>query len=178
VLEGGFPIGTTILLTGVPLSGIDLMARQFWKSEGEEGTYMMFDAEVEPGMVSGAGISPEDLVPLLKGKRLVVDSISTLILQHGIDAGVNMILRARDLVLSEQANILFVHYPDVLPPTAELRIVRSADVVIELKEVIFMNEIERQLAVHKIKGMAVPRRLIPFLISEKGIELSTTSRVV
>lgn len=41
-----------------------------------------------------------------------------------------------------------------------------------------MNEIERQLAVHKLKGMAVPRRLIPFLINEKGIELSTTSRVV
>ena len=38
-----------------------------------------------------------------------------------------------------------------------------------------MNEIERQLAVHKITGMAVPRRLIPFLINEKGIELSTTS---
>jgi KaiC/GvpD/RAD55 family RecA-like ATPase len=178
VLEGGFPVGTTILVTGIPLSGVDLMARQFWQSEGEEGTYIMFDAEVEPGMVSGAGLVPDDLIPLLKGKRLVVDSISTLILQHGIEAGVNLILRARDLVLSEKANIMFVHYPDVLPQTAELRIIRSADVVIELKEVIFMNEIERQLAVHKLKGMAVPRRLIPFLINEKGIELSTTSRVV
>jgi len=154
------------------------MAKQFWQSEGEEGTYVMYDAEVEPGMVSGAGVTPEDLIPLLKGKRLVVDSISTLILEHGVEAGVNLILRARDLVLSEKANIMFVHYPDVLPHTAELRIIRSADVVIELKEVIFMNEIERQLAVHKLKGMAVPRRLIPFLINEKGIELSTTSRVV
>jgi KaiC/GvpD/RAD55 family RecA-like ATPase len=154
------------------------MAKQFWQAEGEEATYIMYDAEVEPGMLSGAGVKPDDIIPLLKGKRLVVDSIATLILEHGVDAGVNLVLRARDLVLSENANIMFVHYPDVLPPTAELKLIRTADVVIELKEVIFMNEIERQLAVHKLKGMAVPRRLIPFLISEKGIELSTTSRVV
>jgi KaiC/GvpD/RAD55 family RecA-like ATPase len=165
-------------VTGTPLAGIDHMARQFWQSEGEDGTYIMYDAEVEPGMVAGAGLSPEDVVPLLKGKRLVVDSISTIILQHGIEAGVKLILRARDLVLSEKANVLFTHYPDVLPQTEEIRIMRAADVVIELKEVIFMNEIERQLAIHKLKGMPVPRRLIPFLINEKGIELSTTSRVV
>jgi KaiC/GvpD/RAD55 family RecA-like ATPase len=178
VLEGGFPAGTTILVTGTPLAGIDHMARQFWQSEGEEGTYIMFDAEVEPGMIAGGGVTPEDIIPMLKGKRLVVDSISTIVLLHGIEAGVRLILRARDLVLSENANVMFTHYPDVLPATEELKIIRTADVVIELKEVIFMNEIERQLAVHKIKGMAVPRRLIPFLITEKGIELSTTSRVV
>jgi KaiC/GvpD/RAD55 family RecA-like ATPase len=154
------------------------MARQFWEGDGEEGTYVMYDAEVEPGMIAGSDIKPEDIIPMLKGKRLVVDSISTVVLQHGIDAGVRLILRARDLVLSEQANIIFTHYPDVLPATEELKVIRTADVVIELKEVIFMNEIERQLAVHKIKGIAVPRRLIPFLITEKGIELSTTSRVV
>jgi len=51
-------------------------------------------------------------------------------------------------------------------------------VVIELKEVIIMNEIERQLAVHKVRNSEVPRRLIPYNITEKGIELSTTSRVV
>jgi archaellum biogenesis ATPase FlaH len=154
------------------------MARQFWQSEEEEGTYIMYDAEIEPGMIAGTGLAPDDIIPMLKGKRLVVDSISTVILQHGVEAGVKLILRARDLVLSEKANVIFTHYPDVLPQTEEIRIMRAADVVIELKEVIFMNEIERQLAVHKIKGMAVPRRLIPFLINEKGIELSTTSRVV
>ena len=64
------------------------------------------------------------------------------------------------------------------PRVEEILVMRTVDVILELKEVIFMNEIERQLAVHKITGMAVPRRLIPFLINEKGIELSTTSRVV
>ena len=65
-----------------------------------------------------------------------------------------------------------------IPRVEEILVMRAIDIVLELKEVIFMNEIERQLAVHKISGMAVPRRLIPFLITEKGIELSTTSRVV
>jgi hypothetical protein len=44
--------------------------------------------------------------------------------------------------------------------------------------VTFVTEIERQLAVHRLKGSSVPKRLIPFNITEKGIELSTTSRVV
>jgi archaellum biogenesis ATPase FlaH len=172
-------MGTTILITGTPLSGLDHMARQFWKTEdGEEGTYIMIDAEVEAGMVPGVNETTETVLPLLKGKRLVIDSLTSLTLKSGIDAAVKLVLSARDQVVSEKSNIIFTFYPDVHSKMDEIRIMRAADVVIELKEVIFMNEIERQLAVHKIRGMVVPRRLVPFLINEKGIELSTTSRVV
>ena len=37
---------------------------------------------------------------------------------------------------------------------------------------------ERTLAVQKIKDVAAPQRLLPFIITDKGIEASTTSRVV
>ena len=40
------------------------------------------------------------------------------------------------------------------------------------------TEIERTLAVHKIRDSAAPQRLLPFIITERGIEASTTSRVV
>ncbi|NYT17448.1 MAG: hypothetical protein GKC06_05525, partial [Methanomicrobiales archaeon] len=69
-------------------------------------------------------------------------------------------------------------YSNIHPPQEEIRVLRMADVVIELKTVTFVTEIERQLAVHKVKNNQVPKRLIPFNITEKGVELSTTSRVV
>jgi hypothetical protein len=36
----------------------------------------------------------------------------------------------------------------------------------------------RTLAVQKIRDAAAPQRLLPFIITDKGIEASTTSRVV
>jgi KaiC/GvpD/RAD55 family RecA-like ATPase len=58
------------------------------------------------------------------------------------------------------------------------RIMRVADVVIEFKTEIMQAEIQRTLAVQKIRGGAVPRRMLPFIITDNGIEASTTSRVV
>jgi len=177
-LEGGFPTGTTVLAMGSAVSGTDLLARQFWQSEGEEGTYIMLDAEVQPGMIDGRGLSADEFITNLNGQKLVIDSLSLFTLKFGIDASVKLILSLRDIAVTRKANVLFTFYPELHPRVEEILVMRAVDIILELKEVIFMNEIERQLAVHKITGMAVPRRLIPFLITEKGIELSTTSRVV
>jgi KaiC/GvpD/RAD55 family RecA-like ATPase len=177
-IEGGYPLGTTIVVMGSPLTGIEHMARQFWRVNDEPGTYLMVDAEVEEGMVDARGIDPLEFVPFYKGNRLVVDSLSSLIIKFGIEKALDCMIAAEKEVVSRDANIMFILYSDLHTGEEEFRILRRADVVIELKEVIFMNEIERQLAVHKAHKMAVPKRLIPFNITEKGIELSTTSRVV
>ena len=177
-MEGGYPLGTTIVVMGSPLTGLEHMARQFWRVNDEPGTYLMLDAEVEEGMIDAKGIDPTQYVPLYKGDRLVVDSLSSLIIRFGIDKAIDCMIAAEKEVVSRNANIMFILYSDLHTGEEEFRILRRADVVIELKEVIFMNEIERQLAVHKAHKMAVPKRLIPFNITEKGIELSTTSRVV
>jgi KaiC/GvpD/RAD55 family RecA-like ATPase len=55
---------------------------------------------------------------------------------------------------------------------------RISDIVIEYKTEISQSDIERTLAVQKIKGAASPQRLLPFIITDNGIEASTTSRVV
>jgi len=163
---------------GSAVSGTDLLVKQFWQSEGEEGTYIMLDAEVQPGMVDGRGFTADEFITNLNGQKLVIDSLSSFILKFGIETAVKFILSTRDIAVTRKANVLFTFYPELHPRVEEMLVMRAMDVILELKEVIFMNEIERQLAVHKITGMAVPRRLIPFLINEKGIELSTTSRVV
>jgi len=177
-IEGGYPVGTTIVVIGSPLTGLEHMARQFWRVDDEVGTYLMIDAEVEEGMVDASGMDPTEFAPLYKGNRIVVDSLSSLILKFGIDKALDCLTAAGKEVAARKANIMFILYSELHTGEEEFRIMRRADLVIELKEVIFMNEIERQLAVHKAHKMAVPKRLIPFNITEKGIELSTTSRVV
>jgi KaiC/GvpD/RAD55 family RecA-like ATPase len=76
------------------------------------------------------------------------------------------------------ANLVFVVYTGIHLPIDMTRIMRAADVVIEFKTEIHQAEIERTLAVQKIKDAAAPQRLLPFIITDRGIEASTTSRVV
>ena len=177
-MDGGFPYGTAIVVLGSPLAGVDHMARQFWNVERESGSYLMIDGEIESGMSDAREVTPESLLSLYTGDRIVIDSLSSIILRYGFDEGLTCMARAKQEITSRNGNVMFILYSELHQTREEILILRMADVVLELKEVIFMNEIERQLAVHKIKNMAVPKRLIPFNITEKGIELSTTSRVV
>jgi KaiC/GvpD/RAD55 family RecA-like ATPase len=55
---------------------------------------------------------------------------------------------------------------------------RAADIVIEFTQAVSQNEVERLLSVLKIKDSAVPGRMLPFTLTDHGIEASTTSRVV
>lgn len=178
VLDGGFPRGTTIIVMGSPLSGVELLARQFWKMGEETGTYLMIDTDADEGMTDARNLVPDQYPKLYAGERIIIDSLSSVVLNHGIDAALRCMAAARAETARTDANIMFVFYTGTHKPQEEIQLLRLADVIIELKQVVFVTEIERQLAVHKVKNNQVPKRLIPFNITEKGIELSTTSRVV
>lgn len=177
LIEGGYPEESVIIVIGSSLSGIDHIARQFWKEE-EGGSYLMIDGEVDDGMVDARGMTPDAFPASYKGKRIVVDSLSTVVLTFGIDAALQCLLAAREEATRGQKTIMFLLYSSIHKPEDENRIFRLADVLIELKVVMHVTEVERQLAVHKLRSATVPKRLIPFNITDKGIELSTTSRVV
>ncbi len=178
VIDGGYPRGSVVIVTGSPLSGIEHIARQFWRVEGEGGVYLMIDGDVEEGMVDSRNLNPDALPEYYRGKRIVVDSLSSVILNSGIDDAIQCLLLARKEASRENSTIMFLLYNNIHKPEDENRIFRIADVVLELKVVTFATEVERQLAVHKLRQGNVPKRLIPFNITDKGIELSTTSRVV
>ena len=167
------------MLYGTAVAGVDLAAIQFWKGEGrEEGTYLMNDGDVETGMIDATGLHPEMYLPQMAGRRLVVDSLSTIVIRYGIDSSLNFLSLAREEVRKRGANLVFVVYAGIHTPMEITRIMRSADIVIEFNTEVHQNEIERTLAVHKIRGAAAPQRVLPFIITERGIEASTTSRVV
>jgi len=178
LLEGGYPSDSVIIVIGTSLSGIDHIARQFWKVEEKGGSYLMIDGEVEEGMVEAREMTPDTFPSHYKGKRIVIDSLSSVVLNFGIDEAIRCLLTARKEASREKKTIMFLLYNNIHKPEDENRIFRLADVLLELKVVMFVTEVERQLAVHKLSNSTVPKRLIPFNITDKGIELSTTSRVV
>ena len=178
LLNGGFPEGTIIMIYGTPLAGVDLAAFQFWKVEGEEGTYLMNDGDIDVGMIDATDLHPGMYMAQMVGSRIVVDSLSTIIIRYGIEEALKFLRLAREEVKKRGANIMFVVYSGIHAPVEMTRIMRATDIVIEFKTEIHQSEIERTLAVHKMKDAASPRRLLPFIITDNGIEASTTSRVV
>jgi KaiC/GvpD/RAD55 family RecA-like ATPase len=179
LLDGGFPEGTLIMIYGTPVAGVDLAAYQFWKAEeGEEGTYLMNDGDVEVGMIDATEMHPDLYLTQMAGSRIVIDSLSTLIVKYGVDVALKFLRHAREEMRKRNANLLFVVYTNIHQQIDMTRIMRAADVVIEFKTEVTQADIERTLAVQKIKDAAAPQRLLPFIITDKGIEASTTSRVV
>ncbi|MDD1690271.1 MAG: hypothetical protein LUQ66_06380 [Methanoregula sp.] len=179
LLDGGFPEGTLVMIYGTPLAGVDLAAIQFWKAEGgEEGTYFMNDGDVDVGMIDASELHPEMYITQMAGSRIVIDSLSAIVIKYGIDGALKFLRMSREEMKKRGANLLFVVYTGIHSPMEMTKLMRAADVVIEFKTNISQSDIERTLAVHKIKDAAAPQRLLPFIITEKGIEASTTSRVV
>ena len=177
-LEGGFSPGSRIVIFGSPLSGLELLAEQFWEVEDRTGAYLMLDTMPGEGMVDARGMDPAALVGAMQGDRIVVDSLSTVILEWGIDAAVGLVLKDTREIVCGGANIIYLLYTGLHGPAEEARVMRAADVFITLRHQIHGNEFERMLSIEKFRGEDVPRRVIPYYIMAKGLELSTTSRVV
>ncbi len=178
LLEGGFPQGNLIMVYGSPLVGLELMTRQFWNVAKEDGTYLMNEGSLETGMVDASEIHPELYLPQMIGSRIVVDSLSSIVIRYGIDSTIKFLRLAREEIKMRGGNLMFVVYTNIHAPVDMMRLMRMADIVIELRIESHQNEIERTLTVHKIKDSAVPQRQLPFIITDNGIEASTTSRVV
>jgi len=178
LLEGGFPKGTVIMVHGTAVAGVDLAAQQFCNGGGgDSGTYVSPE-ELFEETGADATMNPAMLLELMKGTRTVVDSLSAIIERYGIEQTLFLLSLIKESVRLSHANLMFIVYSGVHTPMDMTRIMRVADVVIELKTDVQQAEIARTLAVQKIKGGPVPRRLLPFIITESGIEASTTQRVV
>ncbi len=162
LLDGGFPEGTLIMIYGTPVAGVDLAAKQFWQAEGgEEGTYLINEGDVETGMSDALDLHPEMYIPQMAGSRIVVDSLSSFIIKYGIEEALKFLKKAREEMRNHSANLLFVVYTGIHTLMEMTRIMRAADIVIEFKTDIHQSDIERTLAVHKIKDAAAPRGCSP-----------------
>jgi len=177
-LAGGFPPGARIVIFGSPLSGLELLAQQFWRTGNAPGAYLMLDAVPGEKMTDARGMDPATLAGAMQGERIIVDSLSTLIAAWGIDAATEFVIEGTREAIERGADIVYLLYAGLHTPLEEARMMRAADIFISLRHEIHGSEFERTLAIEKLKGADVPQRVIPYNIVAKGIELSTTSRVV
>jgi KaiC/GvpD/RAD55 family RecA-like ATPase len=138
----------------------------------------MLDAVPLEGMTDARGMDIAALAGAVQGERIVIDSLSTLIADRGIDAAIRFIREDVQAAVDEGATIVYLLYAGLHGPFEEARVMRAADVFITLRQQIHGNEIERTLAIEKLRGSNVPQRAIPYHIIARGLELSTTSRVV
>jgi KaiC/GvpD/RAD55 family RecA-like ATPase len=178
LLEGGFPEGALIMVHGTAVAGVDLAARHFCDGNPDEaGTYVAPEKIIEDeGM--DAKMNPALLLQKMSGQRIVVDFLSAILERYGIEQTLFLLTQIKEDLKKNNANLMFILYSGVHTPMEMTRIMRLADVVIEFKTEVEQSEIARTLSVQKIKGGAVPRQLLPFIITDTGIEASTTSRVV
>ncbi|MBP7410807.1 MAG: hypothetical protein KA818_04585 [Methanoculleus sp.] len=177
-LDGGFPPGARIIISGSPLSGLELLAQQFWRTGNAGGAYLMLDAVPREGMTDAGGMDTAALAGAMQGERIVLDSLSTLIATRGIDAATRFVREDTRAIVEGGATIVYLLYTGLHSPLEEARMMRAADVFITLRHQIHGNEVERTLAIEKLRGANVPQRVIPYHIIARGLELSTTSRVV
>jgi KaiC/GvpD/RAD55 family RecA-like ATPase len=177
-LEGGFIPGSSILLIGSATSGLDQFAKQFWSVSPEKRVFYMLDGYLEEGMVYARAMPAQDIFRGEQGKGLVVDSLSTLIMKDGIDQVLMGIVSCRQIIKEAKEHAFFTLYRGLHAPYNEILLIRLCDTVIELHEELRGNEIIKALEIKKLSGMQPPGRVLPFILAEKGIELSTTSRVV
>ena len=178
-LGGGIMKGKSILLCAGPVSGAEIIAEQFFRSsENVESSYIMIDGPVTEGMTDASKMTSEEISDVMSGERIVIDSISSVIMNSGIDSALSIMKKAAAGENSADVNILYLMYNNIHSPYDEIKLIRNSDIVISLNEFMRGNEIERNLTINKIPGIDVPGRVFPYNIKEGGIELSTTARVV
>lgn len=178
-LGGGIIKGKSILLCAGPVSGAEMIAEQFFRSsENVESSYIMIDGPVTEGMTDASKMTPEEISDSITGEKIVIDSISSVIMNFGIDSALTLMKKASVMDKSSDVNILYLMYNNIHSPYDEIKLIRNSDIVISLNEFMHGNEIERNLTINKIPGTDVPGRVFPYNIKEGGIELSTTARVV
>jgi len=182
-LGGGFPEGSIIVIQGSAISGIERVAEQFWKADegttgGDDSWYLIADSSPSVGMTPVTPDEMGDALSEMPGKRYVIDSLSSVIRMEGIDGAISLIKESGSMITHDGGTILFLIYDDVHSPEDVIAIIRYADVYIHLIEERHGNEIERKMEIAKIKNANVPNRLFPYNITEEGIDLSTTARVV
>ena len=128
-LGGGFPEGCITVIQGSAVSGIEKIAEQFWKADvettgGDDSWYLISDSSPSVGMTPVTPDEMGDALSEMHGKRYVVDSLSGVILNCGVDAAISLIKNNAGMITQDGGNIMFLLYDDVHSPADEIAVIR------------------------------------------------------
>ena len=128
-----------------------------------------------------------DSLNLLKGTatearankyRGVVDSISYFLRSYELNNVLNVIEIISSMGKATGAVHLLLMTSGMHEPIVENNMKHICDGVIEFRMKERGSEVEHSILLRKMRGMIVPNRTISYVITNKGVELETTTRVL
>lgn len=110
--------------------------------------------------------------------RGVVDSISYFLRAYNLNTVVEVIEMISSIGKATGAIHLILMTSGMHDSITENTLRHICDGVIEFRIRERGSEIERNIMIRKMRGMLVPNRTISYMVTQKGIELETTTRVL
>ncbi len=110
--------------------------------------------------------------------RGVIDSISYFLRCYSLNNVVDAIELVSSIGKATGAIHLILMTSGMHDPVTENTLRHICDGVIEFRIRERGSEIERNIMIRKMRGMIVPNRTISYMVTHKGIELETTTRVL
>lgn len=110
--------------------------------------------------------------------RGVIDSISYFLRSYPLNSVMDVIEVMSSVGKATGAIQLILMTSGMHDVAVENNMKHICDGVIELRLREHGSEIERTILIRKMRGMLVPNRTIPYVVTLKGIELETTTRVL
>ncbi|OKY78457.1 MAG: KaiC superfamily ATPase implicated in signal transduction, inactivated [Candidatus Methanohalarchaeum thermophilum] len=110
--------------------------------------------------------------------RGVVDSISDFLKSHEVNE-VTTVVKLLSSVSRVSGGVnLILMTKGMHGESSEVKMQHNADVVLSVRSQDRGNEIIRELIIKKVRGVAFPSKVIPYEITEEGIEVEKTERVL
>lgn len=110
--------------------------------------------------------------------RGVVDSISYFLRAYSLNAVVEVIEMISSIGKATGSLHMILMTSGMHDSITENTLRHICDGVIEFRIRERGSEIERNIMIRKMRGMLVPNRTISYMVTQKGIELETTTRVL
>ena len=110
--------------------------------------------------------------------RGVIDSISYFLRSYDLNNVLNVIEIISSMGKATGAVHLLLMTSGMHEPIVENNMKHICDGVIEFRMRERGSEVERSILLRKMRGMIVPNRTISYVVTPKGIELETTTRVL
>lgn len=201
-LLGGLP-SHVFLLIGPPGSGIEVFARQIVYSGAEQSgvTYCTVARTADSvreemtaygwdilslekaeawkflNLGQGTPISPRILSEMKQQRRIVVDSLSELLLTHKLEEVIEMInVMAAQNMESQELHFLLLT-EGMHDSKVETSLQHFADGVINFSLSWEAEASSRRIMLKKMRGVIVPIRSLPYIIRKTGFMIETAIRI-
>lgn len=110
--------------------------------------------------------------------RVVIDSISYFLRNYDMDNVVNIVEAMSSIAKHTGSIQLLLMTGGMHDMATETTLKHVADGVVEFLVRERGSELERLIIIRKMRGMLVPSKMISYELTDKGIELETTTRVL